>query len=330
MVKLREEYLRTKSRDLVDRLRIDRFMPIVGASLTYDLILDGGEKGLATAWAKNLDLPHDPGDPVCRIARYHSYRLGNDLQVKEDYLRFLKDSLLLQAQAAGLQRDILEEVTYRVNELPFTELARELGYPNVAEPRRDPLLLLANLPLGFYVTTSYHGFLEHALRWSGKTPRTAVSCWNEATANLVRPEHRIGPDHDLSVRAPVVFHLFGYEEIPESLVLSEDDILSFLESVAEDPWKDPEARAIPDSVLVHWGSSGLLYLGLQPLSIELKTLWQATGSLDGRRLYESLFQCADVFSQPELREYAERYLMDHGIDMVMWETASDLLNRLQR
>lgn len=80
--------------DLSNRLRTGRVLPVVGASLSYDLILAAKQEQLARSWAEKLDLPHDEGDPVCRIARYQYYRSGDDLQVKEGHLLFLKDALL--------------------------------------------------------------------------------------------------------------------------------------------------------------------------------------------------------------------------------------------
>ena len=221
--------------DLSLRLRADQLLPVVGASVSYDLVFAANQRRLAKSWAEKLDLPHDEGDPVCRVARYQFYRSGDDLQVKEGYLRFLKETLLNQAKASGVDDDIVEEAAAQMDNGAFTEFAELLGYPRRDDPNRDPLLLLADLPLPIYVTTSFHGLLQGALRMAGKDPRTAVCCWNDAAANLVRPEHRFDPDYQPTYRNPLVFHVYGYEEYPESLVLSEDDYLSFLKSIAQDP-----------------------------------------------------------------------------------------------
>ena len=315
--------------DLSERLRTGRVLPVVGASLSYELILAVKQEHLAQSWAEKLDLPRNEGDPACRIARYEYYRSGDDLQVKEGYLLFLKEALLKLAKSSGVGQDEIDEAARELDYVAFTEFARRLGYPNYDNDQyRNPLLLLANLPITTYLTTSFHGLLQTALLRAGREPRTAVCCWNDAAANLVRPEHRLDPDYRPTVQAPLVFHVYGHDEYPESLVLSEDDYLSFLESIAEDPWKDAQDRVMPGVVLDAWTSSSLLCLGFYPEALEFKTLWQGLelSSPDGpdRR---GTFQCSDLPEQAVFRQYHEQYLTNRRLD-VYWGTAVDLLRTL--
>ena len=97
--------------------------------MSYDLIFAANQGRLAKSWAEKLDLPHDEGDPVCRVARYQFYRSGDDLQVKEGYLRFLKETLLNQAKASGVYGDIVEEAVAQMDGLAFTRFANVLDYP---------------------------------------------------------------------------------------------------------------------------------------------------------------------------------------------------------
>ena len=85
--------------------------------------------------------------------------------------------------------------------------------------------MLASLPFSLIVTTSPNQLLAQALRSANKTPSVQrYHAWGDKRDN---PEFEITG----SPLAPVIYHLFGHAEEPESLVLSENDILDFLKAV---------------------------------------------------------------------------------------------------
>jgi hypothetical protein len=306
------------------RLHDGAVLPVVGASVSYDLIFAADQGRLAQSWAEKLDLPHDERDPVCRVARYQFYRSGDDLRVKEGYLLFLKETLLNQAKVEGVDHDIVEEAASQMDDVSFTEFAARLGYPRRDDPRRDPLLLLAHLPLRFYVTTSFHGFLQNALQWSGRNPRTVVCLWNEAAANLVRPKQRFDSDYQPTVQDPFVFHVYGHDEYPESLVLSEEDYLWWLESVAQGSGNQA-TDSIP-AIVRGALASYRLYLGFRPDALEFRAFWLGLSS-PNRPDRRGTFQCSHLPEQAVFRQYHEQYLANRGLD-VYWGTASNLLREL--
>lgn len=60
--------------------------------------------------------------------------------------------------------EILEEVEEQFDALTFATFCGQLGYPHFEGGRNHPLLILADFELSIYITTSYHDFLEEALR----------------------------------------------------------------------------------------------------------------------------------------------------------------------
>ncbi len=82
-----------------------------------------------------------------------------------------------------------------MTELSFTDLARDLNYPQYWGDQRDPLQILAALPLPIYVTTSFHEFTEEALVRAGKAPVPQVCFWSgkileTADGHEIRKDYR--------------------------------------------------------------------------------------------------------------------------------------------
>ena len=91
--------------------------------------------------------------------------------------------------------------------------------------------MLADLPLPVYMTTNYDDFMVQALKRCYRDPRRELCRWNES---LDGEESVFDTDFTPTPANPVVYHLHGHT-IPESLVLTEDDYLSFLANIARNP-----------------------------------------------------------------------------------------------
>ena len=92
---------------------------------------------------------------------------------------------------------------------------------------------IAELPLPVYLTTNYDDFMIRALRHRGREPTREICRWNRSPA-LAAERVVLDPLAEPTPERPVVFHLHGYLDLAESLVLSEDDYLDFLVSVSRD------------------------------------------------------------------------------------------------
>ena len=101
--------------------------------------------------------------------------------------------------------------------------------PDLVDPD-DPHRVLAKLPLPIYLTTNYDDCMLQALaKVPSKKPQREVCRWNSALRNapsILEGKKAFKP----STATPLVFHLHGYLDILESLVLTEDDYLDFLVS----------------------------------------------------------------------------------------------------
>ncbi|HUM70249.1 MAG TPA: SIR2 family protein, partial [Chloroflexota bacterium] len=275
---------------------------------------------LAQYWAQEISYPLADRYRIARVAQFHILEQENSVTAKEDYLSFLKSLLLEIARDIAQEDGDREELAYidqLKNEpaLTFSDIVAELDYPQFPPGKEDPLRVLARLPLKIYLTTSYYNSVERELEAAGKYPKSRLCFWNGRPPNLSK-EHEPDPNYTPDVNNPVVYHLFGMEQYPQSLVLSEDDYLDFLWTLARDLPGDSGERIIPPYLQAELNNSSLLLLGFRLGDWDLRVLFRGLLSsgpgLVQRRLPGTAIQI-EVGSQPlvEDEEKAAAYLKEY-------------------
>ena len=170
----------------------------------------------------------------------------------------------------------------------------------------DSYAMLAKLPFQLYLTKGFDDFLEQALRSFNRDVISDICSWNSAAP--MRALHHY--DYGVSTDRPLVLHLYGRLDIPESLVLSEDDHVQFLtatltqEDIVAPEVKSAiashmrlvlgesaEALVAPSSLqgLLNWGSpelrrSGLMVL-LEPEDETIVPYLQRRADRDGIQIF---------------------------------------------
>jgi len=195
----------------------------------------------------------------------------------------------------------------------------------------EPYNVLADLPFTLYITTSYDDGLMRALQMKGKMPRRDFPLWNDLVDSAGWTEHDEG-DYQPSVEEPLVFQLFGVLEEPESLVLTENDYLQFLTSVAN-------RRVIPVRVRKAMTSNSQLLIGHQVRSWSFRMLWSILQTGAGSMFFRSFSHMLtldpnetvwDWQGQPEkVVRYLEAYF---GKDRtsIYWGSAGDFARELHQ
>jgi hypothetical protein len=177
------------------------------------------DQQLSKTWAASNEYPMSDDHNLARVAQYLKVKKGPYL-AKNLYLKFLSQRLLKNNQ----EREGYEGAGARTS---FAKIVSEFDLPaTFPGGREDPLLSLARLDLPIYITTSYFSFLEEALLKDGKHPSTQVFSWDNKSK--IHNDHIPKREYEPDPLNPVVYHLFGLEEYPGSLVLSEDDYMDFL------------------------------------------------------------------------------------------------------
>ncbi len=251
--------------DLLGRIKIGKAVPIISNEVSNELFLDS-HAALVTGYAGYIKYPLDQSDDLLLMTRFQRINCElDDFTLKSDFLNYLKNWVYRLARSSGVGEDTLAEARELADQLSFSEFAAHLGYPRFDPPDSNPFLILADLPLPIYLTTGYHDFLEVALRRAGKTPRPEICRWQrglEGLPSVFDSDSLLekGKKYQPTPQEPLVYHLHGLDERPDSLVLTEDDYLQFLVTMSRDKGdqaKDPVParvrQAIADSALILLG-----------------------------------------------------------------------------
>lgn len=289
--------------DLLDQIRRGRAIAVLSDGLRLDRIfaLDStnetgppspAEELLVPAWAhpNRLNYPFPvEGETLARVAQYNLVtHEGDSERAKLDYLRFLKEALLQVAQLDSVAAEQIEEEALwdLLPSYTFADLANTLGYPSQPADE-DCLRLLARLPFAVYITTSPFPFLQRALALEGRqNVRTQVCLWKGRPLDL-KPEHEPESDLLLDPAAPLVYHLFGHEAYPASMVLSEDDYLEYLVAFSE-RCRDQIDPILPHTLREALVRSSLLLLGYKLRAWDFRVLFRALRHL--QRSEDRLFR----------------------------------------
>ena len=183
---------------------------------------------IARRWASDHGYPFSNPDNLIEVAQF--------LAIKYDPL-FAKE-LILQ-QFAGVKS------------------------PDFRAPS-EPHAVLADLPLPIYMTTNYDDFMVKALDSRHRDPLRELCRWNES---LESEESVFDTDFVPTPANPVVYHLHGHT-LPEPLVLTEDDYLSFLANIARNP------KLLPGPIQRALDRSTCLFIGYRLADWNFRVLFQ--------------------------------------------------------
>ena len=113
--------------------------------------------------------------------------------------------------------------------------------------------MLAALPVKIFVTTNYDDLLERALRKLDKDPAIYVydkgPKGDEVTDDMSEPPT---PEH------PLLFKMHGDLGHPDSIVITDEDYISFLERMSDTRYNH---NALPETVRFHLAKWPILFIG---------------------------------------------------------------------
>ena len=163
-----------------------------------------------------------------------------------------------------------------------------------------------------------------------KAPQRELCQWN----TVVKRQESIfeaEPGFEPSEDRPIVFHLHGYVDVPESLVLTEDDYLDFLVSISR------ERNLIPSRIQQAFRETSLLFLGYRLADWDFRVLFRSLAgylekSIQQVHVSVQLLPVRDQVPDElkrEAREYLDKYFGRLNIK-VYWGTCADFCRELAR
>ena len=122
----------------------------------------------------------------------------------------------------------------------------------------EPHALLADLNLPIYITTNYDSFLYLALQNRKREPKRELCHWNPLV-DLKTPSVFGTEDektyYEPTPANPLVYHLHGHYDVPQSMVLTEDDYLNFMVNFSSDQY------FLPAPIRAALAGTSLLFIG---------------------------------------------------------------------
>ncbi|WP_222273522.1 SIR2 family NAD-dependent protein deacylase, partial [Modestobacter marinus] len=140
----------------------------------------------------------------------------------------------------------------------------------------DPFSVLAQLPAPVYITTLHSRLLTSALRNAGREPEVELCRWNE-DADWPESVFDREPGYGPTAERPLIYHLLGTFDEPESLVLTEDDYFDFLIGVTRN------RDLVPKVVRRRLADSALMFVGFRLDEWDFRVLYRSLLRSEGER-----------------------------------------------
>lgn len=279
-----------------------------------------------------------PAEVAQQLAAEHNYPL-TDVHSLPQVAQFVgtKDKRLprqetIRRLVAGFKRRMGLKFDTAVSERNLSETIESSNWPGCTgeEFKSEIHQQLADLNLPLYVTTNFDNFMTLALKARGCECRRETVKWIERMGN-----HAHLPHYDLnpppSPGKPVVLHLFGTDEDPLSMVLTEDDYLNYLACISRD-----YENLLPTSVQEKLASTTLLFLGYRMEDLDLKVILRGLfPNLDIKRwgnLHVFVRIESTVVDQSKLQEvthYFQECFAKSNIDIdIYWGSAQQFVAEL--
>jgi hypothetical protein len=317
-------------------------VPILGSGLADGVF--GSRREIARRWAEAYRFPLAPHDrdDLPQVAQFLTVTQGwgatiytLEKQIKTSLLRRYRGEPPPELTAADATLSSMSEA-----------VGRQQRESNETDPHR----VLAGLSLPIYVTTNPDNLLRDALRDAGKTPRVELFRWS-ADPDIVWPPSMADPASETydpayrpSPQEPLVYHLFGNLDHPDTLVLTEDHYFDFLkragdaEKVRDSAVLDP--NAFRSDVRAALARSALLFVGFQMDDWDFRMLFRSDFiNREGGRARRDYFNVGVQVSPEEgrfleieaARDYLDSYLNSEAARIsIFWGNAEDFAAELAR
>lgn len=214
-----------------------------------------------------------------------------------------------------------------------SEVASAAGWGRLTESDEDEVHhQLASLGLPLYLTTNFDNLLTLALEAQGRGVRRFSLPWRAAQRGepLPAPPPPPGPGES------VVLHLFGTDDDPDSMVLTEDDTLDYMAAISR-----AERNLLPSFASEALTARSVLFLGYRLRDLDLRVLLRGViAPLHTQKFPKSRSQIAVQFDPTAseepggeaARDFLEKYFGQNQID-VYWGSApqfvADLVSRVE-
>jgi len=298
-----------------------RCTPILGPGIDEAWLGQPGD--IARRWAEKYHYPFAAHEleNLATVAQFLSRRDGAKA-LQSAFNKAIRDEIV-QRYRTALPPDLVKAEVWPADKL--LKALETIATAHWAQPGAYAHKQLADLALPIYLTTSPSNLLALALKAKGVDPQVRLCPWWSQRI----PEAKWRYEDEPTEEKPLVYHLFGHFNTPESLVLSEDNYFDFLIGVARNK------TLIPDTVVNALTNSALLFVGFRPDDWDYRVLYRTLMAQEGS---EQLRDYRHVTAQVEpdesrlldiqrARRFLEKAFNKDNIGM-FWGRSEDFLSAL--
>lgn len=293
---------------LLGTIRSGKCTPFLGAAVNRGIFPLARE--IALKWAKEFGYPMDDCFDLMKVAQFLAVKA--EMAPKDEMIDFLNKRL---------QEKVKEDE----------------GLKNFFKDPNEPLTLMADLPIPIYITTNYDDLLVRALKNRNRVPQREVCQWNKHIKPAMEKKGKKsvfgGKSHFVpSKEKPLVFHLHGFDEVPESLVIAEDDYFEFLVNLSKPP------KMIPSTIDEAMANTSLIFIGYALADWNFRVLWKLLRTVSGKPGRISVAvqldpsdpeQGAPKANPEEVKNYLTGYFKKMDVH-VFWGKAKEFTEQLRK
>jgi hypothetical protein len=274
-------------------------------------------------WARSYRYPMAPHnrESLPQVAQYLTVNQNRRLP-RLEYMSYLRRTVI-ERYRDDLPADLL------TGDASLEDLLAAAWEVRHRREEVEPFAVLAQLPAPVYITTLHSRLLASALRNAGQAPEVKLCRWHEDAdwpESVFNPE----PDYRPTPERPLIYHLLGTFDEPESLVLTEDDHFDFLIGVTRNQ------DLVPAVVRRRLSDSALMFLGFGLDEWDFRVLYRSLMNFEGGRRRAQYTHVA-VQLDPEKestidagrpRRYLKSYLQTARVSLY-WGSAEHFVKELQ-
>jgi hypothetical protein len=217
---------------LTDQIKAKMCTPFLGAAASIPYVDLGGK--IAQKWATTSTYPWKNKDNLTHVATYLAMNIDGE-QVSPDIPKRKMVNYIRKCQQ------------------------------NAKDDPNHLYHVLAALQLPVYITTNYDQFMAKALSARGVEVKSDYCPWNK----WLQKRRSRALSQTAEKKTSLVFHLHGFEALPKSLVLTEDDYIDFMVNTAQD------RELIPPIVQDAMTDNSLLFLGYSLADWNFRVLFRS-------------------------------------------------------
>jgi len=274
--------------DLLDAIDSKQCTPFIGPEVCAPHLPT--DKDIAKKWAEKYNYPMDDSSQLSRVAQF--------LNIQK-----LRPKFRIQKEMES----------------------QEIPNFASAEYKDTPYDILARLNLPIYITTNYDLFMEKSLKDIGKEPASEYCVWNDELKDYVKKLDcplAFNKTYKPTVTNPLVYHLNGSIDLPDSIVLTEKDYFDFLIYLSKE-----SDQVLPSVIRTDLAKNTYLFIGYRledtnflAMFISITNFVKRLGGEDeGRSI---AVQFTSIINQDK-KELIQEYLNKYTDDLFNISTYSD-------